>query len=477
MSDLFAVKNPFSEIKRSEIEPPEGTIIESPFEPDPRLLAKAPDCDPCIADDLIRIQYENLYRVNGENLLRVGAAASCAPTGSPVEPEPEFTESIQAPPIIETKSSPPNKIASDGLGGFRLDMNPPETCEPIKRVDRIRRDDDKVPVFSVTMNDIDQAIEFHMKNNIDPTVEENGGEAVKVPIIYASPERWKAVRRDGYLRDRRGQIQYPLIVYSRTNLAKNEEIPRPNRLLDYQIPVAFSSKNRYDKFSVLNSIRPVKEIHNIIFPDHVVLTYEVKVWAEYVQQISEIAEAFNWASEEYWGDKRETKIRRVWRTNVSDISTPIEVTSGEDRFVTADFTLTTFAHLLPKSHANRMTTQKEITPRKAIFNFEIDTARTVYPSAEQSNPLPVKSSIDPNDPDGAIKAAVAPASVEMQTFIAINNEVEGSLIIASDPDDNFVVNFPNTSLLPTPCHLIGTFRESDKFNLIINNLENLINLI
>ena len=55
---------------------------------------------------------------------------------------------------------------------------------------------DKTPNISVGLMDIDSAIIFYFENVIKPSVEDNG-ENVKVPIMYSSPERWKAILRDG----------------------------------------------------------------------------------------------------------------------------------------------------------------------------------------------------------------------------------------------------------------------------------------
>ncbi len=56
------------------------------------------------------------------------------------------------------------------------------------------RKDDDVKTPSVTLMDVDSAIIFYFENVIKPSVEESG-ENVKVPIMYASPERWKAIQQ------------------------------------------------------------------------------------------------------------------------------------------------------------------------------------------------------------------------------------------------------------------------------------------
>ena len=73
-----------------------------------------------------------------------------------------------------------------------------ERQKPLPRKQRVlnrgylySRTDDDIKNPSVTLMDMDSAILFYFENVIKPSVEDNG-ENVKVPIMYASPERWKA---------------------------------------------------------------------------------------------------------------------------------------------------------------------------------------------------------------------------------------------------------------------------------------------
>ena len=50
----------------------------------------------------------------------------------------------------------------------------------------------------IKLYDIDFAIAEHMIDTVMPTVEVMG-EKVKIPVIYGNPERWKAIKKDGYL--------------------------------------------------------------------------------------------------------------------------------------------------------------------------------------------------------------------------------------------------------------------------------------
>ena len=136
---------------------------------------------------------------------------------------------------------------------------------------------DDVKNFTVGLMDMDSSILYYFNEVIKPEVEVNK-EKVKVPCLYASPERWASMQRYGYLRDKKRQIISPLIVYKRTAMAKNTDIAidkldanKPN--IFYSFEKKYTQHNRYDKFSVLQNISPGKEFYNVAMPDYVTLTY------------------------------------------------------------------------------------------------------------------------------------------------------------------------------------------------------------
>ena len=82
---------------------------------------------------------------------------------------------------------------------------------------------------------------------IKPSVEDNG-ENVKVPLMYASPERWKSIQQDGFMRDKKDQIITPVIVYKRTSVEKDDSLPQDkldanNPNLFYTFEKKFSQEN------------------------------------------------------------------------------------------------------------------------------------------------------------------------------------------------------------------------------------------
>ena len=72
--------------------------------------------------------------------------------------------------------------------------------------------------------DHDSAIMYYFNEVIKPTIVDNK-DTIKVPVMYASPERWKAILRDGFIRDKKRQIITPVITYRRTSIEKDETLP------------------------------------------------------------------------------------------------------------------------------------------------------------------------------------------------------------------------------------------------------------
>ena len=86
------------------------------------------------------------------------------------------------------------------------------------------RNDDEVKNFSIGLMDIDATIMYYFNNVIKPKVVEND-EVIKVPIMYANPERWAMVQKNGFLYDNKKQLIIPLIAFKRTTIEKDNDIP------------------------------------------------------------------------------------------------------------------------------------------------------------------------------------------------------------------------------------------------------------
>ncbi len=232
----------------------------------------------------------------------------------------------------------------------------------------VRRDQDPKKNFTISLIDIDTAIVKYIEDVINPTIID-AGENVKVPIIYGNPEKWKAAKLEGYLRDNQGKIQLPIIMFKRQSFAKNENMMTLNRYLSYPIITKFNEKNKYDRFNLLNdTVAPVNSIYSLSLPDHVKVEYEFVVWTEYVEQMNSILEKINYASEDYWGDAQNFK----FRVSIDNYTNTSESPSEKDRIIRSTFNLKVFSYLLPESLEDRKTTvQKFLTPRKISIISEL----------------------------------------------------------------------------------------------------------
>ena len=106
----------------------------------------------------------------------------------------------------------------------RRDLNSVALREDYNRGRQLRRDKDEIKNISNSIIDMDGAIMYYFNEVIKPTVVENK-ETIKVPVMYASPERWVSVQKMGFMRDKRQQIITPVIVFRRTGMEKNDNIP------------------------------------------------------------------------------------------------------------------------------------------------------------------------------------------------------------------------------------------------------------
>jgi hypothetical protein len=219
--------------------------------------------------------------------------------------------------------------------------------------------------------DMDSSILYYFNEVIKPEVEVNK-EKVKVPCLYASPERWAAMQRDGYLRDKKRQIITPLIVYKRTAMAKNTDIAidkldanKPN--IFYSFEKKYTQHNRYDKFSVLQNISPGKEYYNVAMPDYVTLTYEFTIFTSYIEQMNKIVEKINYSDGAYWGEPGKMR----FRTQIESFSDATEI-EGE-KLVKTTFGVTLYGYILPEQYNDQNTTQKYLTPKKIIIREDVDT--------------------------------------------------------------------------------------------------------
>jgi len=313
------------------------------------------------------------------------------------------------------------------------------TVEPLVR-DRLANEDltkrinqktvsgDSHSDFSIGIKDIDESIHFYFNNVIKPNVIQNG-KRKNVPIIYGNQERWAAVQKDGFYRDKNGKVQAPLIMYKRKSLEKNRALGTkidavaPQNLIIFE--KKYSRKNFYDRLSTLTNRKEEKEFQGVVMPDYVTLTYECMIFTDYIEQNNKIIEAVNYASDSYWGYPNKFK----FRSSIDSYDTQTDVAQGTDRVTKTTFTIKLNGYIIPDSiNAQLAGNRKFYSKSSIIFGMET-TSNTAATTATQTNTK--KASTKFHDKPG-IRIKLDSESVSMTTaqinYVSLNTTAVASSI-------------------------------------------------
>jgi len=245
------------------------------------------------------------------------------------------------------------------------------TTPPPNRGEARRRDKLEQKNVEVTLMDHDAAIMYYFQNTISPTVIEQG-EEIKVPIMYANPERWKTIQKNGHLRDSKRQLITPVIAFRRTSIAKDEtmavdKLDANDPKLFYTFEKKYTQENRYDKFSAQKGILPQRELYNVAVPDYVTMSYECIIWTAYIEQMNSIIEKIQYSDGAYWGEPGKFK----FKVNVESFEDATEMADNE-RMIKTSFTFNFRGYLIPEAFNNYINTRKYLTPARVNINDETD---------------------------------------------------------------------------------------------------------
>lgn len=265
------------------------------------------------------------------------------------------------------KGNPSNPVPNP----VQEDVNRSEGRVGANRAFNVSRETDKLKNFTVTIKDIDNTVFEHLQKMQLSVVD--SGNNIKVPFFYASPEKWKSVRNDGFLRDNNGKIILPALVFYRSSSEVDTAMQTFNKYLRYAVIKQYSQKNQYTRFSaLLGKNVPINEIYNVVMPDHMNFNYKFIIWTEYIEQMNSLVEKINFETNDYWGSS--TGFR--FRTQVSSYQHATEIENGKDRLVKTEFDLILKGYLLPELFAPgldgfKSTTEKILTPKKIIMGMEV----------------------------------------------------------------------------------------------------------
>jgi len=235
---------------------------------------------------------------------------------------------------------------------------------------------DVVKDIHIGLQDIDNAMMNYFNDTIKPTVvQDNNRMAVRT--IYANPERWKSVQADGFLRDNNGQIIVPIIMFKRDTVEKARGLGNKidgNTIALYQVMgESYNPRNAYDQFDVINNRIPSKQYYVSTVPDYVTITYNVIIFTNFVEQNNKIVEAFEFASDSYWGDADRFK----FRASIDSFSTTTIMENGSDRVAKSSFNIKVNGYIIPDTISKDLATVRSKYFTKSQIIFDLETVSTI----------------------------------------------------------------------------------------------------
>jgi len=293
---------------------------------------------------------------------------------------------------------------------------------------------DKQYIKGVKLIDIDTTIAQYITDTIIPDLEEHGN-VVKVPLVYGNAERWNGARKEGYLRDQRGKLQIPLVMFKRNSVERDTNTQHFREQLRMPAFKKYSSKNRYERFSLESGVQPLMEMYSVAVPAYVTVTYEVMIWTSFTEHMNQIVEAFQYQTDRYWG--REDSFR--FRTRIESFDTTQEVGQGSERIIRTTFTMNVNAHLLPETENEKPIVKKEFTKKRIVFGVETDLTGNIFTQPSLYNEY-----------------------AQVIDFIAVRGSQMAEFINAT------TVKLTNVKKPLLPSELIGVFDTDSWFRIYIN---------
>jgi hypothetical protein len=245
------------------------------------------------------------------------------------------------------------------------------------RAGEVRRDNDLIKTPKCTIYDVDYAIISYIRDIIQPQVIEHDA-TVDVPIIYSSGEKWAMVRARGYMIDTNGKLMTPIISLKRNSITERDTLkkldvnwnPAGDNAFARNTEVfqnKFSRVNQYDRFSILQGAKPVKEIYVSAIPEYIDVSYDLMIWTQLNEQMNSIVEQIMPVTGYAWGT--------TWKfpTMISDYTFETLNTVGEERVVRTTIPLTVKATLMIPYEVRRSQVQKQFSVKRVVFSGETDS--------------------------------------------------------------------------------------------------------
>ena len=300
----------------------------------------------------------------------------------------------------------------------------------------LQRSIDKEFTKGVKLIDVDTTIAQYMVDTVIPDVEENGTQ-VKVPLLYGNAERWNNARAKGYLRDVKGKVQIPLVMFKRNSIERDAAMAQFKDVNTLPAYKKYSAQNRYERFSLQPNASKAFEQYEVSVPDYVTVTYEVMIWTSFTEHMNTIVEQFQYATDRYWGTEKGYK----FRTRIDSFDNQQEVGEGSERIIRTTFTMVVNAYLLPETYDEKPTVKKSFTPKKVVWGIETDLTGQTFTNPNIYNEYQ-----------------------NVINFVAIRGSKDAVFVSET------TAKLTNVELPILPQELVGTFDTRNWFRVYINGL-------
>jgi hypothetical protein len=155
-------------------------------------------------------------------------------------------------------------------------------------------------VKPVTIETVDQAVYDYFDKKLNVQVDSADGRK-KVPVMFATGERWKLMREKKGVRDDNGSLILPLISIQRMDIDRTpgfggmaQEVPHITVLKRvhgksnlWQNLLRTRSQNGFPQ---IRKDKVVYEYLTLPFPDFATVYYQIVIWAQFTEQMNEILE-------------------------------------------------------------------------------------------------------------------------------------------------------------------------------------------
>lgn len=233
-----------------------------------------------------------------------------------------------------------------------------------------RRDNDTFTTPSINLYDIDYAILYHLKNNANFEVEENG-KLITVPVMFAAGEMWTQIQRNGYMRDRSRKIMTPVIAIKRDTIVADDRFT----FLKVQDPssgnrlIIHPDRQNHDPYDWINKTDFTKRNQQYfisVIPEFIRVNYTVYIWTQLTVQMNSIVEKMITLDMDMWGDSFK------FVTKVGDMTFETVADSGDDRLIRTECTLTVDGQLVPEYVLRESAIRKAYSLKRVDFVNEVE---------------------------------------------------------------------------------------------------------